>query len=124
MLRQGLIQISHSPFAALVLFVCKKDGTWRFCIDYQQLNAITVKDKYPMPIVDELLDELTAFAYFTKIDLRAGYHQIRMAAQDEAKMALRMHNGDCELRVMPFGLTSAPTTFQSAKNTIFAPVLW
>jgi hypothetical protein len=119
LLVKGYIKPSKSPYGAPVLFVHKKDGTLRMCVDYMALNKATVKNQYPLPRIDDLFDRLLGAKVFSWIDLCSGYYQIRIAEGDKEKTTCRTKYGSYEFLVMPFGLTNAPTTFCNLMNDIF-----
>ena len=123
LLDKGFIRPSSSPWGAPILFVRKKDGSHRMCIDYRELNKVTVKNRYPLPRIDDLFDQLQGASWFSKIDLRSGYHQMRVRDEDVQKTAFRTRYGHYEFVVMPFGLTNAPAAFMDLMNRVCRPML-
>ena len=124
MLRKGIIEHSDSPWCAPVVLVKKKDGDWRFCVDYRRLNDVTVKDAYPLPRIADALSRLEGSTYFSIMDLQSGYHQVPLKDADRKKSAFITADGLFQFKVMPFGLTNAPGTFQRAMDLILAGLRW
>lgn len=124
MLEKGIVEVSHSPWAAPVVMVKKKDGTWRFCVDYRGLNAVTVKDAHPLPRTDDTLDALRGSAVFSTMDLSSGYWQVQLEEQDKAKTAFTTGRGLYQFRVMPMGLVNAPPTFQHLMQLVLQGLSW
>ena len=120
---KGFIQPSTSPWGAPVLFVRKKDETLRLCIDYRQLNRVTIKNRYPLPRIDDLFDQLKGACVFSKIDLRLGYYQLKIRSDNVPKTTFKTRYGHYKFLVMPFGLTNAPTAFMNLMNRVFHPYL-
>ena len=123
LLDKGMIRPSVSLWGAPVLFVKKKDGSLRLCIDYRELNKLTIKNKYPLPRIGDLFDQLKDAVYFSKIELRTGYHQLKIKPEDIHKTAFRTRYGHYEFLVMSFGLTNAPAAFMDLKNRVFKKYL-
>ncbi|GJR49270.1 putative reverse transcriptase domain-containing protein [Tanacetum coccineum] len=120
---QGFIRPSTLPLGAPVLFVKKKDGSFRMCIDYRELNKLTVNNRYPLPRIDDLFDQLQGSSVYSNIDLRSGYHQLRVKDEDIPKTDFRMRYGHYEFQVMPFGLTNTPVVFMDLMNRVCKPYL-
>ena len=120
MLKDGVIRESNSPWSSPIVMIKKKDGSWRFCVDFRKVNSMTQKDAYPLPRIDETLEALTGSQFFTTLDLASGYWQVEMEEADRKKTAFSTREGHFEFNVMPFGLTNAPATFQRLMECVLA----
>ncbi|GKE85165.1 putative reverse transcriptase domain-containing protein [Tanacetum coccineum] len=120
---KGFIRPSSSPWGAPILFIKKKDGSFRMCIDYRELNKLTVKNRYPLPKIDDLFNQLQGSRVYSKINLRSGYHQLRVREENISNTAFRTRYGHYEFQVMPFGLTNAPAVFMDLMNMVCKPYL-
>ncbi|GFV37801.1 hypothetical protein TNCV_3040591 [Trichonephila clavipes] len=124
MLDEGIVQPSESPWSSPVVLVRKKDGSWRFCVDYRKLNSVTKKDVYPLPRIDDTLDCLKSAKFFSSMDLRSGYCQIEIDEADREKTAFITLEGLYEFKVMPFGLCNAPATFERMMDNLLRHFKW
>ncbi|KZV24364.1 hypothetical protein F511_35198, partial [Dorcoceras hygrometricum] len=120
LLEKGFIRPSMAPWGASILFAKKKYGSMRMCVDFRQLNKVTVKNKYPLPRIDDLFDQFQGSTVYSKIDFRSGYHQLWIRDADVAKTAFRTRYGHYEFLVMPFGLTNTPAMFKDFMNRVFS----
>lgn len=123
MLEQNIISVSSRPYSSPVLLVKKKNGTARFCVDYRKLSAVTLKDSYPLPRIDDTLDAVSGSKYFSTLDMQFGYHQVAMHSNSKDKTAFISHSALCEFNVLSFGLTNAPPNFQRLMNSVLRPRL-